>query len=305
MFSKWNMTDKQRVLQHNREDTVHQKRTRSKRGFGVALIFAFLSVPLIFIVLFFISESQETEASYHDKDSGLDSILSEWESDPNEDHDPGYVSNEPEDESMQEEPGDERIGFIYLTFDDGPSLTVTPGILEVLDEEGVKATFFTLPYSGGDEIIRRIISEGHEIGNHSHSHDYERLYQGSVNNFKDDVLRAHNFIYDNFDYTITTFRFPGGSQDQPGRIRNPRIEAIHNIGYRYFDWDIDTNDWRRTSTSESIINDILENTHKRSHVIILMHDVYERTLEALPGIIQGLREQGYDFDILRNHPGNQ
>jgi len=284
-----------------------QKKSSFAEHFGLILIGSFLFVTLLFIVLNIRSDRPD------EANTPSDPGISSEQSDPNNQnpqqdqqdptHETAIFSYQPESSTDEEEPEPEITGIVYLTFDDGPSLRVSPGILDILAEEEISATFFMLPYSGGDEIFRRVIDEGHEIGNHSHSHDYTRLYQGSVSAFKEDILRARSFVYDNFGYTTTTFRFPGGSGDQPASIRNPRIDVIHEIGYRYFDWDIDTNDWRSASTPESIIEDVLANTRGREHVIILMHDMYYRTLEALPGMIQGLREQGYEFDILRNHPG--
>jgi len=275
--------------------------TQKSRYFGVALISVFLLVPILFIIIYFISTPlEDTPPSVDTFNSGEDGQTEQTSSGTDSTGDLPQEDNDPVEDT---EPEIEIIGTAYLTFDDGPSLTISPGILDILAEENLKATFFMLPYSGGDEIFRRVINEGHEIGNHSFSHEYPRLYEGSVNAFREDILRARNFINDNFGYSTTTFRFPGGSGDQPASIRNPRIDVIRDLGYRYFDWDIDTNDWRRTSSPESIINDVLTGTNGREHVIILMHDVYERTLEALPGMIHGLREQGYDFDILKNHPG--
>ena len=282
--------------------------------FGLILIGSFLLVTLLFIILNIRSDRPENIETPVDPVAVSDPDIRNPQHDP-QDTTPsaGTSSDQIASQAGQEETsasGEDReqepqiTGTIYLTFDDGPSLAISPGILDILADEGIKATFFMLPYSGGDEIFKRVIDEGHEIGNHSYSHDYPKLYQGTVNAFKDDVLKARNFVYDNFGYTSTTFRFPGGSGDQPASIRNPRINAIRDIGYRYFDWDIDTNDWRRTSTPESIIEDVLANTRNREHVIILMHDMYNRTLEALPGMIQGLRDQGYIFDTLQNHPGN-
>ena len=282
-----------------------QKKSGFAEHFGLILIGSFLLVTLLFIILIIRPDQSENFDTSPNPGIGSDHDMQNPQQDRQE---PDLSAASPvdpdESDAVEEEPEPEITGTIYLTFDDGPSLTISPGILDILAEEGIKATFFMLPYSGGNEIFRRVIDEGHEIGNHSHSHDYPRLYQGTVNAFRDDILKARNFIYDNFGYTTSTFRFPGGSGDQPANIRNPRIDAIRDMGYRYFDWDIDTNDWRRTSTPESIIEDVLANTRGREHVIILMHDMYNRTLEALPGMIQGLREQGYKFDILQNHPGN-
>jgi len=207
-----------------------------------------------------------------------------------------------DDQTQQAEP----VQIAYLTFDDGPVRSITTGILDILLEEDIRATFFVLPYQGVDDLYERIIDEGHEIGNHSYSHVYERLYDRNASYFRDDILRARNFIYDNFEYTTSSFRFPGG-QHRAGTGLNARLEVIRDLGYRHFHWHVDPDDWRtgrtaaevRTSVREQVANHV---RNGREHVIILMHDRYQRTLEALPGIISDLREMGFEFDIVRNMP---
>ena len=90
-------------------------------------------------------------------------------------------------------------------------------------------------------------------------------------------------------------------------VLTPRLSALRDLGYRYFDWDIDSGDahaFQADKSAEALVGNVLDDTRSREHVVILMHDFRNRetTLEALPLIIEGLREQGYVFDILRNHP---
>ena len=206
----------------------------------------------------------------------------------------------------------EGVKIAYITIDDGPTRAITPGMLDILAQEGVKATFFVLPHSGVDDIYKRIIDEGHEIGNHSYSHVYSRLYSsGDLETFREDVLKARDYILDNFGYLTTTFRFPGGMMGRSSAIVAPRCEILDELGYRYFDWNSDTGDANRNpdKSATGLTNNVLRNTNGRERLIIIMHDTSDKrtTLEALPRIIAGLREQGYVFDILRNyddpHPG--
>ena len=91
---------------------------------------------------------------------------------------------------------------VYLTFDDGPSETVTPKILDILKTENVKATFFVLGNSidsseESKNILKREVSEGHSIGNHTYSHNYSYLYPNriiNVENFMDDIEKANKSI---------------------------------------------------------------------------------------------------------------
>ena len=212
-----------------------------------------------------------------------------------------------EEEEPEPEPEDNYIGVAYLTFDDGPWRSITTGILDLLAEEEIIATFFPLPRSDSDDIFQRYIDDGHEIANHSNSHNFNRLYSRGINTFTDDILTAHNFILDNFGYTMTSFRFPGGSMSWSRAGVEERIAALEDLGYIYFDWDIDSGDAGPASVDKSasaLATRVLNGTGGKEHVVILMHDHRwrETTLEALPQIISGLRQQGYRFDILRNHP---
>jgi len=290
-------------LRRVKADTERAEQYRQrllKRVTGIVIIAAFLLVPALFVLLFILSDKSA------DDDVPVAEAVFVQVSEPLYDEYEETETTPPEDR-LPEEPLIEIIGVAYLTFDDGPSHTITPGILDILKDEGIKATFFVLPREGADDIFWRIIDEGHEIGNHSYSHDYDSLFRGSVSAFKDDVVRARNFIESNFGYTTTSFRFPAGTMTWSRDIRNPRIDVINNLGYRYFDWHIDSGDahtLQLDKAAETITANVLDDTRGRDHVIILMHDYSHRTttLEALPAIIEGLRNQGYEFDILKNYP---
>jgi len=195
----------------------------------------------------------------------------------------------------------------YITIDDGPSQEVTVGILDVLQNEGIKATFFVLPHGGCRDIYQRIIDEGHEIGNHSYSHNYSKLYSSkNIAAFEDDVLLAQEWMFDNFGYLTTSLRFPGGAMGRKSSIVDPRREFLAEHGYRDFDWHVDTGDANtnlKDKSADALTQRVLDNTRDREQLIVLMHDTKSKTttLEALPMIISGLREQGYTFDIMRNY----
>ena len=195
----------------------------------------------------------------------------------------------------------------YITIDDGPSRSITSGILDLLKEEGIKATFFVLPHKGVDDIYQRIIDEGHELGNHSYSHDYSKIYNAKdIEQFREDLLMAHNNILEKFGYTMTSYRFPGGSMGRDGSIIAEREELLAEYGYRYFNWTVDSRDAHPKQTDKSadaLTSNVLDKTRGRDKLIVLMHDTKSKTttLEALPQIISGLREQGYSFDVLQNY----
>jgi len=203
------------------------------------------------------------------------------------------------------EPEHEYERIAYLTFDDGPTAALTPQVLDILLEHNIRATFFVLPNSGVDHLFERIIAEGHALGNHSYTHDFSRLYanDGGVF-FRNDTIRMHEFLYNNFGYETNLYRFPGGSMSWSRTAVDLRRSILEELGYVYFDWHVSSAD---TDTSPAgrdpnvLAGNILNNTGGREQLVVLMHDTWNQAVvEALPMIINGLREQGYGFDTLRN-----
>ena len=191
----------------------------------------------------------------------------------------------------------------YLTFDDGPSRAVTPGILDVLAKEDIKATFFVLPHRNVDDLFQRIIDEGHTLGNHSFTHNYTRLYRTTTDDFIDDIARMQIFLLEKFDYEATIFRFPGGSMSWGREAIARRKEILEEMGLLYYDWNIDSRDSHPHQTDRSaatLSTHVLDSAQDRDVIIVLMHDTggKQSTLEALPRIISGLREQGFVFEAL-------
>ena len=222
-----------------------------------------------------------------------------------ESFDEPYSDTNEEASTKRDYPSPDKVA--YITIDDGPSREVTPGILDLLKQEGIKATFFVLPHSGVSDIYRRIIDEGHEMGNHSYSHVYSKLYNAKdIDAFKDDALLAREFIFENFGYLTTSYRFPGGAMSWKKSIIEPRREFLDELGYKDFDWNVETGDSStkyKDKSAEALAARVLDNTRNRDKLIVLMHDTKSKatTLEALPIIITGLRAQGYTFDVLQNY----
>jgi len=215
---------------------------------------------------------------------------------------------EAEDEEPEpDEPEIEYTGVVYLTFDDGPSRAVTTGILDLLAEEGILATFFVINRVDVEDLYERIIAEGHEMANHSFNHNYNRLYSRGIEAFKEDILRLHNYILEDYGYEMTTFRFPGGSKSWNQNRIAERREVLSELGYIDFDWHIDSKDAAPAGVDTSaatLTRNVLSGIGDREHVIVLMHDYRYRqsTLEALPAIIEHFRELGYRFDVMKNYP---
>lgn len=196
--------------------------------------------------------------------------------------------------------GNASIGgkYAYLTFDDGPS-EQTDKILDILKEEQVKATFFVVAKPGemSRKRYQRIVEEGHTLGMHSFSHDYKKIY-ASVEAFSEDIRKLDSFLYDITGMHTKMFRFPGGSSNSIVDDMRPYIQFIKEEGYEYYDWNAVSGDAIDFHVSPQKLNqNILKDIHGQSPVIILMHDLTQasHTVEALPALIDTLKEQGYQL----------
>ena len=132
---------------------------------------------------------------------------------------------------------------IYLTFDDGPS-DRTDEVLKILDEKGVKATFFVIGREDETSIqrIKKAAAAGHTIGMHSYSHDYEKIYT-SVEDFLDDFYKLFVILRDEAGVTPTVFRFPGGSLNNYNQgVYKEIIAEMLRRGFRYYDWNLSAED---------------------------------------------------------------
>ena len=186
----------------------------------------------------------------------------------------------------------EGTRYVYLTFDDGPSSS-TGEILDILDQYGVKATFFVCgkPDSKYTDLYKRIVDEGHTLGMHSYSHKYKEIY-ASLDSFKDDFKKIKIFLYDTTDVDSMFYRFPGGSSNLAIKDDVAEFEEfLDEQGVTYFDWNVSANDDKAGATKESIYNNIVSNIPKFKHCVVLMHDAADKkhTVEALPEIIEAIQ----------------
>lgn len=196
-----------------------------------------------------------------------------------------------------------KTGVIYLTFDDGPSLDITPKILDILKEENVKATFFILNYDKNREVlVKRIIEEGHTIGIHGYSHEYKDVY-ASVDSFMNNVTSLQEKIYNSTGVKTIYTRFPGGSSNTVSKKYTPGIMSILtkklvNEGYKYYDWNVSSGDAGGAKTKEEVYHNVTSGLKKNKANMVLMHDYAknDKTLDALRSIIQYGKQNGYTFE---------
>ncbi|MGN0649523.1 MAG: polysaccharide deacetylase family protein [Oscillospiraceae bacterium] len=193
-------------------------------------------------------------------------------------------------------------GTVYLTFDDGPSAN-TYSVLHYLEKHNVKATFFVVPSRTDEcfELLRKITQAGHSIGVHSASHDYKKIY-ASTEAFLEDFYEAWSIIYEATGVKTEIFRFPGGSvNDFDENVRDDIIAEMSRRGFRYFDWNVDSNDAGGATWTEmynSIPSDIAGNYRS----VVLMHDsaARENTVYVLDDVLRVLVAEGYKLDCIHN-----
>lgn len=190
----------------------------------------------------------------------------------------------------------------YLTFDDGPSAR-TLEILDILKERNIKATFFVITENNNLDILKQIADEGHAIGVHGHTHKYSQIYK-SVEAFLDDFSISFNKIYEMTSIKPKIFRFPGGSINAHNRgIYQEIISEMLRRGFLYYDWNVSTQDTSENINHVEILSNVKEAVNNQDSLIILCHDSKNKyhTVEALPGIIDFLEDEGYSFDKLDNN----
>lgn len=189
-------------------------------------------------------------------------------------------------EGLTDDKADDK--FVALTFDDGPSKSTTPEILDILNDKGIKATFFVLGsrVKAYPDIVLSLKNSGHEIANHSYSHP--KLPEGSASSIEKELEKTNDELA-KLQIEPKWFRPPYGSFN--ATVKNVAFENnMHSIL-----WSLDSKDWKRPS-AEILKQRILSKVE--SGEVILLHDIHKSTLKALPGIIDALKAHGYTFVTL-------
>ena len=192
---------------------------------------------------------------------------------------------------------------VYLTFDDGPS-PVTPQILDILSARDVKATFFVIKHTNPKVTpgYKQITDAGHTIALHSATHAYKKIYENLDAWWADfEDIRSHVKEHSGVDTRL--FRFPGGSSNTMWNFqtRNQIIADVNSRGDVYFDWNISSGDANKHMPStDAIADSVIQGVEslKDPRAVVLFHDSASKmnTVNALPRIIDTLKEKGYTFD---------
>ncbi|GFP77165.1 polysaccharide deacetylase family protein [Clostridium fungisolvens] len=202
----------------------------------------------------------------------------------------------------------------YLTFDDGPSTTITPKVLDTLKKYNINATFFLLgsniqKNSQSRSLVSKIYSDGNAIGNHTYSHDLNKLYPSNkidTDYFMSEVYRTNTILKDILGNNFNTrlIRLPGGYMSR-SYYHDPNLphfdQRLKQEKYLSVDWNASDSDAEgKKKNSQELLQMVKESVANKNKVIILMHDTYgkEETAKALPSIIEYLSTQGYEFKTL-------
>lgn len=153
-------------------------------------------------------------------------------------------------------------------------------------------------------MYKRIVREGHAIGNHTFTHNYPVIYS-SIPAFLRDFRKLESLMQRSIHVKPKIFRFPGGSQNTVSQkygnksLMRKLTQVMIGRGYRYFDWNVESGDSRIPRPSpEAMIRNVLNGSKNKRRIIVLFHDFNPNTPQCLPAVIKGLRRQGFIFRTL-------
>lgn len=206
--------------------------------------------------------------------------------------------------------------YVFLTFDDGPSPN-TEKVLDILKEKGVHATFFILGenLAKGDtikELLKRSISEGNAIGNHTYTHDFKKLYPNNsvntdiyMNEYNQTSELMKSVLGDQFNTKV--IRMPGGRNSR-AYYHDPNLksfdETLASDGIVSIDWNVENGDAEGKNYSvDQLYNNAVKESQGMNQIVILMHDTYGKgkTVEMLPRLIDYYKNNGYEFKIIESN----
>lgn len=199
---------------------------------------------------------------------------------------------------------------ISLTFDDGPSSSLTPKILEILDRHEIKATFFVLGKNvkGNEKLLKSMVEQGHIIASHTWSHP--SVWATNAQTVKAEIENTEKALT-KIGIKPVFFRFPNGNSTEYS------TKLLKSKGYKIVGWDVDTCDWGFNTDGvlpagtnqicngvNADVNDaqsyLLKRITSRNGGIILMHDTQKTTADNLDAVITDLKYQGYEFVLIND-----
>lgn len=184
---------------------------------------------------------------------------------------------------------------LYLTFDCGYENGYTSKILDVLKDKNVNAAFFCtlLQVKENPDLIKRMIDEGHIVGNHSVTHP--SFAEITTEQIKQEILVMQNYLKENFNYSEPYFRFPKGEYNENA------LKVIGELGYTSVFWSLAYADWdlNNQKGADFAYETVVSRLHPGA--VILLHSVSPDNANALAKIIDTAQEEGYEFCSLRDY----
>lgn len=180
---------------------------------------------------------------------------------------------------------------VAISFDAAWGNEETGQLLDILDEYDVKATFFLV----GDWVdnypddVKKIADKGHDVGNHSNTHPH--MTELSQDKATEEITACNEKIEAIIGHTPTLFRAPYGDYD------NMVVNSVESVGMYCVQWDVDSLDWKDPSP-EQLAKNVLCKVKDGS--IILMHNGAKNTCAALPSIIKGIKDKGYEIVLIKD-----
>lgn len=192
-------------------------------------------------------------------------------------------------EEMQKGPSKTYGKVVYLTIDDGPS-EYTDEIIKILNKNNVKATFFMINNNmqAYPEQVKNIVENGNTAGFHSVTHDIHKLYV-SKTSAKEEFDTNQATFKKITGQTSKVIRLPFGSKPYTPRAS---YNALVDSGYKLWDWTLDTEDWR--STSSQIMENVKKYSSGSDNVVLLMHE-RKQTVAILDEMIKYLKSEGFEI----------
>lgn len=183
--------------------------------------------------------------------------------------------------------GSRTLPYVALTFDDGPVSSNTSRVLDILKQRNIKATFYVLGNRvvNNPGLIRRMVAEGHEVGNHTW--DHKKLTRLSDAQVRSQLNRTRDAIISAAGVKPRTMRPPYGAL-----LTRQRNMIYREYGYPTVMWDVDPEDWKKPGAGV-VRNRIVSRTRNGS--IILLHDLHASSIDAVPSTVDALLRKGYKF----------
>ena len=257
-------------------------------------IFLLLIIILIIVCVFVIQNNKNTIYTSSNV-TGYDNKKIEWGIKRNNNHEQPDLGSK--NKELMEKYNGLCIGNnskknIYLTFDAGYEAGYTIKILDVLKEKGVSATFFITSHylNTADEQVKRMIEEGHTIGNHTVNH--KCMPEITDEEIEQEVMKLHQAVYEKYNYEMRYIRPP------KGEFSERTLKKCEDLGYKTVMWSFAYCDWdeNKQPTIEEGKKKIVDNFHPGE--IILLHSNSKTNSEILADIIDEARNQGYEFKTL-------